>query len=321
MHAGGRQLASSKALWPRNGTVSSAERMMGIYTTGEPALGPVQRMYLTADVARSILAARREGEGKVTVSLDLNRTRSVVHITSTGVRLPNGEELPLKKLQWLLRRGLRVYAVDKGRLVPVERRGRFYYKLMATESAPTLEISGIKMHRTEGCCPYAQAEAIVRAVVRPGNRVLDSCGGLGYTAIWAARLGAERVVSIEHDVDVLEMARQNPWSEEYFFDSRIDVIPEDVTTYLQAQPSGSFDAIVHDPPHISRAGELYGRDFYFELSRVLKATGRMYHYVGEPYSRKGQKGIHEGIAERLTAVGFEPRYVEELAGFVCTKRR
>ncbi len=294
---------------------------MSIYPTGEPALGPSQRAHLTADVARAILASRRQDEGKATVSLDLNRTRSVVHITSTGIRLPDGSELSLKKVQSLLRKGLRVYAVDKGRLVAVERRGRYYYKLMATESAPTLEISGIKMHRTEGCCPYAQAEAIVRAVVRPGDRVLDSCGGLGYTAIWAARLGAERVVSIEHDIDVLEMARHNPWSEEYFFDSRIDVIPEDVTTYLAAQPSGSFDAIVHDPPHISRAGELYGRDFYFELSRVLMATGRMYHYVGEPFSRRGHKGIHEGISERLTNVGFEPHYVEELAGFVCTKRR
>ncbi|MBM4042298.1 MAG: hypothetical protein FJ290_27710 [Planctomycetes bacterium] len=227
----------------------------------------------------------------------------------------------MKKLQALLRKGLRVYVVNDGIPSPVERRGTYYYKLMATESAPTLEISGVKMHRTEGCCPYAQAEAIVRAVVRAGDRVLDSCGGLGYTAIWAARLGAERVVSIEHDMDVLEVARLNPWSEEYFFDSRIDVIPEDVTAYLASQPSGCFDAIVHDPPHITRAGELYGRGFYFELSRTLTATGRLYHYIGEPYTKRGQRDIHEGVAARLTSVGFEPEYVKELAGFVCTKRR
>ncbi|HUT36234.1 MAG TPA: SAM-dependent methyltransferase [Planctomycetota bacterium] len=295
---------------------------MSSYPMGEPALGPSQRMYLTSDVARALLAARRHRENKVIVSLDLNRTRSVVHITPTSVRLPDGADLALKKLQSLLRKGLRVFLVDKGDTAPVERRGQFYYyKLMATESAPTLEISGVKMHRTEGCCPYAQAEAIVRTVVRAGDRVLDSCGGLGYTAIWAARLGAERVVSIEHDLDVLEMARLNPWSEDYFFDSRIDVIPEDVTAYLGGQPSGSFDAVVHDPPHISRAGELYGRDFYFELSRVLTATGKLYHYVGEPHSRRGQRGIHEGVAERLTNVRFEPTYVKELTGFVCTKRR
>lgn len=294
---------------------------MSSYPMGEPALGPSERTYLTSDVARAILAARRQGEGKATVSLDLNRTRAVVHITPTGVRLPDGTDVSLKKVQALLRKGLRVYMVQKGELVGVERRGTHYYKLMATDSAPTLEISGIKMHRTEGCCPYAQAEAIVRTVVRAGDKVLDSCGGLGYTAIWAARLGAERVVSLEHDLDVLEMARLNPWSEEYFFDSRIDVIPEDVTAYLARQPSGSFDGIVHDPPHISRAGELYGREFYFELSRVLTATGRLYHYVGEPYSRRGHKDIHEGVAERLSNVGFEPEYVKELAGYVCTKRR
>lgn len=295
---------------------------MSSYPTGDSAFGPSERVYLTADVARTILAGRRQNEPKVTVSLDLNRTRAVVHITPSGIRLPDGSELSLKKLQSLVRKGLKIFVLEKGRLVPVERRGRFYYKLMATDSAPTLEISGIKMHRTQGCCPYAQAEAIVRAVVRPGDRVLDSCGGLGYTAIWAARLGAERVVSIEHDIDVLEVARHNPWSEEYFFDSRIDIIPEDVTRYLAAQPSGSFDAEVHDPPHISRAGELYGRSFYFELSRVLTATGRMYHYVGEPHTRgEDAADIRAGVAERLTNVGFEPRYVPELAGFICTKRR
>ncbi len=286
------------------------------------AVGPGQRSYLTSDVVRAILSARRRREGKVIVSLDLNRTRAVVHITPTDVRLPDGTSMEVKKLQALLRGGLRVYVVNDGIPSPVERRGaNYYYKLMATESAPTLEISGVKMHRTEGCCPYAQAEAIVRAVVRAGDKVLDSCGGLGYTAIWAARLGAERVVSIEHDLDVLEVARLNPWSEEYFFDSRIDVIPEDVTGYLASQPSGCFDAIVHDPPHISRAGELYGRGFYFELSRTLTATGRLYHYVGEPYTKQGHKDIHEGVAERLSSVGFEPEHVKELGGFVCTKRR
>lgn len=295
---------------------------MNSFTLGQPAFGPSQRIYLTASVASAILKVRRRREASVTTSLDLNRTRSVVHVAGSSVRFPDGTEVPTKALQSLQRRKGRVFILEKGQPVPVERRGRnYYYKLMATETAPTLEISGIKMHRTEGCCPYVQAEAIVRAVVRPGDRVLDSCGGLGYTAIWAARLGADRVVSIEHDLDVLEVARVNPWSEEYFFDSRIDVIPEDVTTYLAAQPSGSFDAVVHDPPHISRAGELYGKDFYFELSRVLTATGKLYHYVGLPFSRRGQKKIHEGIAERLTNVAFDPRYVKDLAGFVCVKRR
>jgi predicted methyltransferase len=90
---------------------------------------------------------------------------------------------------------------------------------------------------------------------------------------------------------------------------------------LSGQPSGSFDAAIHDPPHISRAGELYGREFYFELSRVLTATGKLYHYVGAPHSRRRRKGIHEGVAERLANAGFEADYVKELAGLVCSKRR
>jgi len=294
---------------------------LSLSALNDPVGSPLDRVYLTSQVARAILRARRQKQAKLTVSLDLNRSRAVVHLLDNRVRLPDGGEIGYDVLRSISRRGKKIFVLVDGQPLALERRSHYYYKLMDTGSAPTLEISGIKMHRSEGCCPYGQAEQIVRAVVRPGDRVLDSCGGLGYTAVWAARLGAERVVSIENDLDVLELARLNPWSEEYFFDGRIDVMPEDVTAFLSQERSGSFDAVVHDPPHFSRASELYGRDFYFELSRVLKASGRMYHYVGEPYSRRGQKRFHEGVAERLRSVGFEPRYVKELAGFICTKRR
>jgi len=278
-------------------------------------------VHLTAAVASAILKVRRTKSTRLTVSLDLNRTRSVVRLDKGKALFPDGGELTVKQLQGLARKGRRIYLLRDNDLVPIERRGNFYYKLMATDAAPTLEISGVKMHQTEGCCPYVMAEAIVRAVAGPGDCVLDTCGGLGYTAIWAARLGADRVLSVEYDRDVLEVARLNPWSEEYFFDSRIDVMAEDVTAYLASQPAGCFQAAVHDPPHISRAADLYGRDFYFELSRVLTATGRMYHYVGAPYSRRGQKDIHRSIADRLDAAGFIPEFDNDLMGFLCHKRR
>jgi hypothetical protein len=289
-----------------------------------PVDTPSQQLYFTSSVASDILRAARskKDEQRVTVSLDLNRSRAVVRIHGDTVVLPNDAELSLDDVRSISRRGAKIFVLDDGELRPVERRGNYYYKLMATDSAPTLEIGGMKMHRTEGCCPYAQAEAIVRTVVRPGDRVLDTCGGLGYTAIWSARLGADRVVSVEYDMDVLEVARLNPWSEEYFFDARIDVLAEDVTEHLRGEPAGSFDAAVHDPPHIGRAGELYGRQFYFELSRVLKTSGKLYHYVGEPHSRgKKKQDVHGGVADRLSSVGLDPTYEKELAGFVCTKRR
>lgn len=288
----------------------------------DPDVPPSQRIYVTAPVASSILRALKANKTRVTATLDLNRTRVVVRIEEGKILVPDGTELPVEQLQALVRRRGRVFVLSEGELVPVERHGNYYYKLMATDNAPTLEISGVKMHRTEGCCPYLLAEEIVRTVVRPGDTVVDTCGGLGYTATWSARLGAKRVLSVEHDLDVLEIARLNPWSEEYLFDTRIDVIAENVTAFLATQPTGVFDAAVHDPPHISRAGELYGKDFYFEMSRVLTASGKMYHYVGEPGTRRGKaKGFHEGVAERLDLAGFETEYVKELVGFVCTKRR
>jgi predicted methyltransferase len=47
----------------------------------------------------------------------------------------------------------------------------------------------------------------------------------------------------------------------------------------------------------------------------------MYHYVGAPYSRRGQKDIHRGIAERLDAAGFIAEFDTDLMGFICHKRR
>ncbi|PNH12811.1 hypothetical protein TSOC_000238 [Tetrabaena socialis] len=86
------------------------------------------------------------------------------------------------------------------------------YRLVPTEGGEnTILINGVKMHISQGKLPSQDAEDKARlAKVRKGSVVLDVCCGLGYSAIACARLGARRVVTLELDPCVLEVARQNP---------------------------------------------------------------------------------------------------------------
>ncbi|MFN2197140.1 MAG: RsmD family RNA methyltransferase, partial [Anaerolineales bacterium] len=177
-----------------------------------------------------------------------------------------------------------------------------YYVLMATESAPTMLISGIPMHRIKDTNPHADTLAKLRAVKPVFGQVLDTATGLGYTAIEAAR-SASHVVTIELDPTVLEIIRQNPWSQDLLDNPRITQLIGDSFDRIEEFADGSFDRIIHDPPTISLAGELYSTDFYRQLYRVLRGSGILFHYIGNLDSKLG-KNVSRGVAKRLQAAGF-----------------
>ena len=68
-------------------------------------------------------------------------------------------------------------------------------------------------------------------------------------------------------------------------------------------PDAAFDLILHDPPTIQLAGDLYAEPFYRELRRVLARRGRLFHYVGSPESRQGAI-LTRGVIRRLRDAGF-----------------
>jgi predicted methyltransferase len=68
--------------------------------------------------------------------------------------------------------------------------------------------------------------------------------------------------------------------------------------------AAAFDAILHDPPMFSLAGELYSLAFYRQLHRVLRRGGRLFHYIGNPESRSGAT-ITRGVMKRLGEAGFQ----------------
>ena len=175
------------------------------------------------------------------------------------------------------------------------------------------------MHRTKDINPYEDTLNKINAVkVKKGEKVLDTCMGLGYTAIEAYRRGAE-VITIEKNPNVLELAKINPYSEE-LFKGGIKIILGDAYDVIKTFKDEEFDVVIHDPPRFSLAGHLYSEEFYKEIFRVLKPGGRLFHYVGNPGKKYRGKDLQKGVMERLRKVGFiNVKRVEEALGVVAVK--
>ncbi|HVA90274.1 MAG TPA: spermine synthase, partial [Chloroflexota bacterium] len=176
------------------------------------------------------------------------------------------------------------------------------YSLMATTGWPTLVNSGFTMHRIVGIDPGQDTQEKIRALGTPRGRVLDTTTGLGYTAIAAGRQAAE-VITVELDPLVLEIARLNPWSRDLFENPRISRRIGDSSDLITEFPDRHFAQIIHDPPTLSLAGDLYGGVFYQQVHRVLRPGGTLFHYVGNPASRQGGM-VAKGVIRRLHEAGF-----------------
>jgi predicted methyltransferase len=52
---------------------------------------------------------------------------------------------------------------------------------------------------------------------------------------------------------------------------------------------------------------LYSAEFYRQLGRILKAKGKLFHYIGDPNSKSG-RSVARGVIRRLQDAGF--RYIK-----------
>ena len=260
---------------------------------------------LSAYQTRDLLAARDAGLSQVDISLDLGLSSSRVRITPDGVYLPDGVFLPWAEIDRVQANPQAVFRVtDAGETEKIqvfsEAFGRLY-SLMPTEGAPTMLISGIPMHRIKGTDPIRDTHSKVKAAA-PKGRVLDTCTGLGYTAIEAARRAGE-VVTVELDPAVIEICRMNPWSQTLFESPNLTQLIGDSFDLIADFEDASFDRIIHDPPMFNLAGHLYSTAFYRELHRVLKRGGRVFHYIGDLRSKSG-RNVARSAARRLHEAGF-----------------
>jgi predicted methyltransferase len=163
-------------------------------------------------------------------------------------------------------------------------------------------MAGFPMHRFKGIDPREAARAMADAAGPLRGKILDTATGLGYSAIRAAET-AEQVTTIELDPVAQEIARCNPWSRSLFDNPRIRQLIGDSSELVATMGDATFAAVIHDPPTVSLAGDLYAGSFYAQIRRLLKPGGRVFHYIGDPDSASGGR-VTKGVVRRLYDAGF-----------------
>lgn len=218
-----------------------------------------------------------------------------------------------------------LYAETEGGVVRLDLFEKHYYKLRLYNGVPVLEIDGVRMQLVKDFrTPLDYAKEVVRGLKIPSrgrHTVLDTCMGLGYTAIEASKkAGVDMVVTCECSEAVAALAKWNPLSEP-IWDPEGKIIPlmGDVSKLVKDFESSMFSFVIHDPPRFSHAPVLYSSEFYRELYRVCKKGGRIYHYVGSVGKARG-RDIGKEVSRRLSEAGFKRiRHVKRLQGLFASK--
>ncbi|MPY23126.1 class I SAM-dependent methyltransferase [Shewanella sp. YLB-07] len=275
--------------------------------------------YLHSINAKQALEAIVKGLSCIRLSTDLNLSERDFSLSDQSLVLDDDNRLSIDELKRIAKKTQRIYLCRDGDMVPLEDRSSGYYKLVPTSGAPLLEISGVKMHISKGTDPFVSASEMAKQAVSKGDKVLDCCSGLGYAAIAAHRLGASEVLTIELSPEVMGLRAQNPWSNDL---GKEGIVQRQGSSFelITTMPAISFDAVVHDPPRFSLAGELYSEEFYREIFRVLRPGGRLFHYTGNPHVVKKGSSFVDGVIRRLKAAGFKHvKKVEHLMGVSAQK--
>jgi len=252
-----------------------------------------------------LVKRRAEGPRNVEVSTDLGISTVNALVDQAGIHFPGGSTLTWADAVKIRDGEGRCYVLDSDGIQQVQvfsEHTNWSRSLFATQGAPTVLVSGFPMHRIKNTDPMADTRAKIRAVKPLQGRVLDTATGLGYTAILAARKARE-VVTVEIDPAGIAICHFNPWSQDLFNNPAITQIVGDIYDVIDEFEDGAFDAIIHDPPTMNIAGDLYGEAFYRKLHRVTARRGQVFHYIGDPDSRAAAR-ITNGVIKRLQSAGF-----------------
>jgi hypothetical protein len=214
-----------------------------------------------------------------------------------------------------------IYAEKDGVQVRLDLFSGHYYKLRPCNGIPILEIDGLRMQLVRDFkTPLEYAKQVVDGLKIPGTgefTALDTCMGLGYTAIELSRRKSVKLVATcELSEAVIALAKWNPYSDALFEKGgKIVIMEGSATEHAKSFETGMFDFVVHDPPRFSHAPELYSADFYRELLRVCKKGARLFHYTGSLGKARG-RDIGKETEKRLAASGFRIlSRSEKLQGF------
>ncbi len=251
------------------------------------------------------------------VSLDLGASLSEVikegrFVNICGARILIDELKRIKEEE--------CYIIVKGKLQKLaffSGKTNFYYKLVPTKDWPTFTLSSTPMHRHTNISPKRNAEIVIRQI-KPHGIVLDTCCGLGYSAILSSQT-AEKVFTFELDKNVIELAKFNPYSSGIFTNKNIKLENKSIADGIKDFAGSFFDVIIHDPPTFKYSPLLYSENYYRELYRELKKGGIIYHYAPCPQKMKGNV-FYKGIIKRMIRCGFTNVYYDErISGVVARK--
>ena len=269
----------------------------------------------------AIANAIKQGQKEVEISASLGKwPPKLARIDARFVQI-DGETFEFSRVKYDQKS---VYRLEEGTLKKVQffsEDTNKFYKLIPTAPLSTLSISGVNMHRFVAGGPTSDNQRRIRYLHPLADcRVLDTCMGLGYTTIEAAKR-CKLVVVFEIDPNVIRLARINPYSWEVFHQDNIHLTIGDVYQGIEDLENASFDRVIHDPPRFSLAGNLYSAHFYEQLYRVLRPRGILFHYTGAPGSKKRGRDFCGEVIKRLKAVGFRSvSRVPEVLGVVARRQ-
>jgi predicted methyltransferase len=276
---------------------------------------------LTQKQAESLERAKKAGATRIEITPNLGLSTIEVKIEPEGVYFPGRRLLSWADVTRIRKSNVGCFQLLEDGIEKIQAFSQLTQRpvsLMPTEGAPTMLLAGFPMHRIKGIEPMQDTYQKIKALKPRGGEALDTTTGLGYTAIELAKC-VDRVTTIELDPAVVEVARLNPWSQMLFQDPGIKRMTGDAYELIEEFDASCFDWILHDPPTFSLAGDLYSRDFYQGLLRVLKPGGKLFHYVGDLHSRSG-RSVGDGVARRLQEVGFiQVKRHYDAFGFVARK--
>jgi predicted methyltransferase len=254
---------------------------------------------ITLKEARKILNTK---EASVEISLDLGISVTKADIIGRFVHIKE-QKIPLEEFE-RVKEGA-VYIAEEGKLSKLaffSDETNFYYKLIPTADWPTIALSSTPMHRHTRMSPRQDTLLKIKEVKPVRGKVLDTCCGLGYTAIIASE-DADEVYTFERDKNVIAMARLNPHSQILFAGNKIKLFEKDIFESIKSFENSFFDRIIHDPPTFKYSPELYSSEFYAELFRVMKKGGILYHYAPSPQKMQSRT-FYKGMIRRLQECGF-----------------
>lgn len=217
-----------------------------------------------------------------------------------------------------------IYAQDQEGIRRLDVFDQHYYKLRIFDGVPILEIDGLRMQLVrdfETPLDYSHEVVAGLKISKSDSIVLDTCMGLGYTAIASSKSKlVSKVITCEFSQSVLLLAKWSPMSSELFEKKgKIEVLQGSSFDLIKNFPDSSFSYVIHDPPRFSHAPDLYSEDFYRELFRVSKKGARLFHYVGSVGVSKGRQ-IEKETELKLKSCGFTKiKYSPRLQGLYFEK--